>query len=174
MKLHTKLALGVISTLFAVSIAVAAGYDAKMSQHTHSKRCNSMNPLSGEMGMDSAARATKHLRELKARLNLTNDQQPAWQTFSDQVNDQAKSMASMRDKMRGKAQNVPMTLPMSTPEQMAKMAEMMKDRAQDMAKMADIVKTFYATLTPEQQAAFDKMHISHMGSMSHKIRTSQM
>jgi len=170
MKLHTKLALGVISTLCAVGIAAAAGYDAKMSQHTHSKRCNSMNPLSGEMGMDSAARATKHLRELKARLNLTNDQQPAWQTFSDQVNDQAKSMASMQDKMRGKVQNVPM----STPEQMAKMAEMMKDRAQDMAKMADIVKTFYATLTPEQQAAFDKMHMSHMGSMSHKIRTSQM
>ncbi len=43
-----------------------------------------------------------------------------------------------------------------------------------MAKMADNVKMFYATLTPEQQAAFDKMHMSHMGYMSHKIRTSQM
>jgi Spy/CpxP family protein refolding chaperone len=36
-----------------------------------------------------------------------------------------------------------------------------------MAKMADAVKTFYATLTPEQQTAFDKIHKSHMSHMGH-------
>lgn len=170
MKLHTKLALGLISFLFAASFATAAERGAKMSRHNYGMDCNSMSMMSGGMGMDSVARATKHLSELKAKLNLTNDQQPAWQTFSDQVNDQAKNRASKRDMMKDKAQ----TMPQTAPEQMAKMAEMMKDRAQDMAKMADNVKTFYATLTPEQQTAFDKMHMSHMGNKSHKGRTSRM
>ena len=163
MKLHSKLMFGLISSLFAMSIASAAGHDAKMSRHTHGKHCDSMHMMSGEMGMDSVARATKHLSELKAKLNLTNDQQPAWQTFSDQVTDQAKTMEAMRDKMKDKAQ----TMPKTAPEQMAKMADMMKDRAQAMAKMADNVKTFYATLTPEQQTSFDQVHMRHMGHMGH-------
>ncbi len=37
--------------------------------------------------------------------------------------------------------------------------------AQNMAKMADAVKTFYATLTAEQKATFDKMQMNHMGRM---------
>jgi len=157
MKLHTKLTLGLISSLFAVSLATAADHDAKMSRHHHGSDCNSMGMMSGDMGKDPVARVHQHLGELKAKLKLTQDQQPAWQTFSDQANDQAKHMMSMQGQMKDKAQTMP--------ERMAQMADMMKDRAQNMSKMADNVKTFYATLTPEQQAAFDKMHMGHMGHM---------
>jgi len=40
-----------------------------------------------------------------------------------------------------------------------------------MDKMADAVKAFYATLSPEQQTTFDKVHMSHMGmGMGHMNR----
>lgn len=166
MKLHTKLALGLISSLFVANLATAAEPGTKMSRHNLGMDCNNMSYMPGDMSYmpgdmrtDPIARAQKNLSELKAKLNLTNDQQPAWQTFSDQVNDQAKNMTEMRNKMKDKMQ----TMPKTAPEQMANMAEMMKDRAQGIAKMADAVKTFYATLTPEQQIAFDKVHMSRMG-----------
>ncbi len=166
MKLHTKLMLGLISSFFAVSLATAAGHDTKTSpHHHHGADCDRMSSMSGDMETDPVARAQKHLSELKTKLNLTKDQQPAWQTFSDQVNDQAKNMASMQDKWKNNTQ----TMPKTAPEQMARMSDMMKERAQDMAKMTDTVKTFYATLTTEQQTAFDKVHMSQMGLMGHHM-----
>jgi len=157
MKLHTKLTLGLISSLFVVSLATAG---TKMGPYHSGMGCDGMGMMSGDMKMDPVARAEKHLGELKAKLNLTADQQPAWKTFSEQVNDQAKNMAAMRDQMKDNAQSMPKK---TAPERMAKMAEWMKDRAQNMDKMAGAVKTFYATLTPEQQATFDTMQMSHMG-----------
>ena len=58
-------------------------------------------------------------------------------------------------------------MPKTTPEHMAMMAEKMKEHAENMAKMADAAKTFYAALTPEQQAIFDKIHRTHMNHMGH-------
>lgn len=161
MKLHTKLALGLISSLFVANLATAAEPGTKMSRHNLGMDCNNMSYMPGDMRTDPIARAQKNLSGLKAKLNLTNDQQPAWQTFSDRVNDQAKNMASMRDKFKDNTQ----TMPKTAPEHMARMADLMKERAQDIAKMADAVKTFYATLTPEQQTAFDKVHMNRMNRM---------
>lgn len=170
MKHFTKVVLGLFSTLLAVNIALADERYGKSGQHKYDKGCESTNRMSGEMGVDAIARANKHLNELKTKLNLTSDQQPAWQAFSDQINEQAKNMATLQNKMKDRAKNMPMTLPMSVPEQMAKMAEQMKERAQDMGKMADTVNTFYAALTPEQQVIFDKTHMNQMSAMRYKSR----
>jgi hypothetical protein len=161
MKLHNKLTLGLISSLFVVSLATAAGPCAKMSPNYHGMDCDGMGMMSGDMKRDPVTRANNHLSELSAKLNLTADQQPAWKTFSDQVKDQARNMAAMRDQMRDNAQPMPKT----APERMAKMADWMKVRAQNMAGMADAVKTFYATLSPQQKMDFDKMHTSQMSCM---------
>lgn len=162
MKLHTnKLTLGLMASLCAASFATSAEYGAKMGQGNPEMDGNNMDMMSADMKMDPVARAQKHLGELNARLNLTNDQQPAWQTFSNQVNDQAKKMASVRDQMQGGAQSMPKT----APEQMARMAAMMEGRAQSLDKLSDAVKTFYGSLTPGQQTTFDKIHTSHMARM---------
>lgn len=160
MKLHTKLTLGLVSSLFAVSLATAANSGAKMGPYHAGMDCNGMGMMSGDMKMDPVARAQQHLIELNAKLNLTADQQPAWKTFSERVNDQAKNMVAIRDQMEDNDQSLPKK---TAPERMAKMADFMKDRAQNMARMADAVKTFYATLTAEQQATFDKIQMSKMG-----------
>lgn len=162
MNTHTKLALGLISSVFAANLAMAADNGAKMPMHNPGMDCKGMSMMPGDMGANPVARAQQHLAELKAKLKLTKDQQPAWETFSTQVNDQAKNMADMQDKKKDMAQ----AMPTSAPEHMAMMAEMMKTRAENMAKMADAVKTFYAVLTTDQQKTFDKMHSEHMGRMS--------
>lgn len=162
MKPHTKLALGLISSLFVANLATAADQDMTMSRNYTGMNCNRMGFMPGDTERDPVARAQKHLSEMKAKLNLTNDQQPAWQAFSDQVNDQAKNMADIRGKMKDNMS----TMPKTAPDQMAKMADMMKDRSQNMEKMAGAVKKFYDTLTPEQQTAFDKVHISQMNRMN--------
>ena len=163
MKLHTKLTLGMMSSLFVVSLATAAGPGAKMGPHYAGMDCNGngMGMMSGDMKMAPVTRANKHLTELKTKLNLTTDQQPAWQAFSDHVNDQANKMMSTRDMMK----NNDLPMPTTAPEQAARMADIMKERSENMAKMADAVKTFYATLTSVQQAAFDKMQKSQMARM---------
>jgi protein CpxP len=163
MKLYTQITLGLISSLLAVSVATAAEPGHMMKQHKNETNCYGMGMMHGDMKMDHVARAEKHLSELKAKLNLTNDQEPAWSNFSDEVIVQAKSMTSMREDMKKDMQNMPQT----APERMEMMASRMKDRAQHMATMADTVKTFYNTLTPEQKMVFDKMQISHMGHMGY-------
>jgi len=137
--------------------AAAAEYGGKMSGGKHERDCASMGMMHGGK-MEPVARVDKHLSELKARLKLTKDQEPAWQTFSDQAKEQAKSMAAMIPKRKEGMQD----MPKSAPEKMAMMANMMKDRAQNMSTMADNVKTFYTILTPEQKVAFDKVHMEHM------------
>lgn len=161
MKLHTlPKTLGFISMLFAASLATASP-GTKMTDRGMHMECDSLGMMSGDMNMDPVSRAQKHLGELKAKLALTTDQQPAWQEFANRVNAQAQSMATMHDKMQADARSMPKT----APEQMAKRADRMKDGAQNMAKMADAIKTFYDTLKPEQQAALDKFHASHMKQM---------
>lgn len=172
MKRPTKLALGLISALFMANIATAAQHGTRMDWNHYGMDCYGTNMMPGGYGADPVARANKHLDELKAALKLTNDQQPSWQKFSDQVDEQAKHMASKRGMMKDKTQ----TMPKTAPEQMAMMAEMMKEHSQDMARMADAVNIFYSTLTPEQRTAFDRVHMSQMGKMdgrSHMPRAKQ-
>lgn len=166
MKLRSQITLGLISSLLAVSVATAADPGNRMKRHHHETDCDGMGMMQGDMKMDHVARAEKHLTELKAKLNLTKDQEPAWNDYSGQVTAQAKSMASTQEDMKKQMQSMPQT----APERMALMASRMKDHAQHMATMAETVKTFYNTLTPAQKTVFDKMQMSHMGYMNRMKR----
>jgi protein CpxP len=161
MKLRTQITLGLVSSLLAVSVATAADSGSNMKRQKHEMDCSGMGMMRDGMNMDHVGFAQKHLGELRASLNLTKDQEPAWSEFSDQVMVQAKSMATMRESMKKDMQNMPQT----APERVAMMGSRMKDRAQHMETMADTVKKFYAALTPEQKTVFDKMQMSQMGKM---------
>ena len=100
MKVHTQIMLGLLSSVFAVSVATAADVDSKMKGHKHGADCEGMSMMQGDMKMDHVAGAQKHLSELKGKLNLTKAQEPAWNTFSEQVLAQAKNMGSMPDGMK--------------------------------------------------------------------------
>ncbi len=59
MKLHSKLTLGLISSLFAASLATAAGPGTKMGPYHAGMDCNGMGMMWGDMKMDPSARAQK-------------------------------------------------------------------------------------------------------------------
>ena len=162
MKLHSQIMFGLLSSVFVLNVASAADSDSKMKEHKHEMNCEGMG-MHGDMKMDHSAQAQKHLSELKSKLKLTPAQEPAWNTFSEQVMSQAKNMGMMAGRMK---KDMP-SMPQTAPERMAMMASMMKDRAQNMSSMADALKTFYDTLTPEQKMAFDKMHNSEMARMQY-------
>lgn len=166
MKLHTKLTLGLISSVFAANLALAADSSAKMNMNSPGMDCNGMSMMPGDMGTNPVDRAKKHLGELQTKLKLTKEQQPAWETFSTLVNEKANNMAAMQDKKKDMTKAMTMSMAMAAPEHMAMMAEMMKTRAENMAKMADNVKTFYAELSTDQQKAFNELHMEHMSHMS--------
>lgn len=154
--------------LFAAVIfssLLGAGAIAATDTHAKHERCEGMEHHGGKMGMGGMAMGDpqKHLAELHAKLKLSKDQEPAWQTFSDQVTAQAKKMGEMHEHKGADREKMGKT----TPERMDMMAGMMQERAQTMRSMADALKTFYATLTPEQKATLDAMHKEHMGHMKH-------
>lgn len=111
-------------------------------------------------GMNSAkmkGRMAKHQAELKAALKITAEQEAAWTTFT----------ASMAPPADPKAQrpNREEMAKLTTPERIDKMKAMRTERhavmSLEMDKRADAIKTFYATLTPEQQKVFDEKAMSH-------------
>ncbi len=152
--------LGVVLALAFTSVTALSADAATHAKGGH-EGCEEMAMHHGMHG-DMAATMQKKLDELHSKLKLSKDQEPAWKTFSDQVSAQGKKMSDMRANMPSQMQK---NMGQNAPERMEMMAGMMKDRAQDMAAMAEAMKTFYATLTPEQKATFDSVHKEHMRHM---------
>ena len=88
---------------------------------------------------------TKKHNQLHDKLNLSADQEGAWKTYTD------ATMTNMTQSKRGAVD----LDSMSAPQRMEKGLEFMNERLKKMAAQLDALKTFYATLTPEQQKVFD-------------------
>ncbi|MGO4380089.1 Spy/CpxP family protein refolding chaperone [Pseudoduganella sp. RAF53_2] len=93
-----------------------------------------------------SARLDKRLQKLHDALKLNSSQEAGWQTYAAAI----------------KA-DIPTTRPdfasfknLSTPEKMEKRIEFSKTHITQMENHLAALKTFYATLTPEQQKTFDQ------------------
>lgn len=87
---------------------------------------------------------------LKAQLQITPEQEAAWQAFAETAD---KNMASMTERFaqRGSQKSI------------AERAQFMRDRAARMASMADAIDALYKELTTEQQQLADRF--APMGGM---------
>ncbi len=108
------------------------------------------------------AMMAKHQETLKAKLKLTPAQEGAWTAFTAAMQPPANMPARPDRTAMGK---------MTTPERLDQMNSMHAQRSAEMAKRTEVVKTFYAVLSPEQKAIFDAQHRGrggmHGGMMSH-------
>lgn len=94
------------------------------------------------------ARMAKHATEFKAQLHLTPEQDGAWTNFTNAMQapqNHARLGMEGADKL-------------TTPERIERMQAILVQRSAALEHRAEIVKTFYAVLTPAQQKTFDAHH----------------
>jgi periplasmic protein CpxP/Spy len=103
-------------------------------------------------GADMQARMEKRQSDLKARLQLTPAQEPAWSAFTSAMKPPARPGEGSRDQRADMAR-------LSTPERIDKMRAERTQRMAEMNKLMDqrgeATKTFYSALTTEQKKTFD-------------------
>ena len=96
------------------------------------------------------------MERLKRILQITPQQEGAWNTFANSMKPPAHKPRDRNEFAR-----------LSTPERIDRMKQMRAQRAAEQDRRGDATKTFYAQLTPAQQKAFDeltlKMHGRHRG-----------
>lgn len=87
----------------------------------------------------------EQIAQLKSRLGITAEQQPAWDAFAAKAGEQAKSMQAMRkDAATGTA-----------PERMKQGQQFMAERQKAMESTSESFTKLYEALTPKQREILD-------------------
>jgi Spy/CpxP family protein refolding chaperone len=147
--------------LTAVALAGALGAaipPAYSNQDWGQDRCNKER---GEK-RDHAARFEDRQILLHAKLKLTAEQEPAWNTFAEKVKPAAADERPERPDREELAK-------LTAPERMEAMLAGMKAREERMGAHLAAVKEFYAVLTPEQQKVFDTEFGMPMRRHAHRM-----
>lgn len=161
MKLNVKsslIAASIATALLGASaFAVAQNADSKgpnagmRTQHM-AQRADGQGPMQGQRRMERTEKMQQRMAErqaqLKAELKLAPEQQAAWSAFV--------ARTAHEPRMAGKngAQREDWSK-LTTPERIDKMMAMHAQRSAKMTERMEATKSFYATLTPEQQKTFD-------------------
>lgn len=103
-------------------------------------------PADGPRGERLQAQHEARLEKLHKDLKLSADQEAAWKTFADKFNKKPDWQRPDRDALAK----------LTAPERLEKMLEMSKQHQALMSERLEAMKTFYATLTPEQKKTFDE------------------
>ena len=155
---HThKLSFGLGLVLVAVSMNAIAQNQSTPTQHMHPMPPGAMfmqgmiPPQMAEQHMAQkqsrrAENRAKRLQELKVFLQLQDNQEADWSTFS----------AALQSPMaRPPLMNPAEMEKLTTPERIDKMMAMKAAREAQINSRMNATKTFYASLNPQQQKVFD-------------------
>ena len=128
---------------------------------------NAAAPKAQHKRMDPAKRMermqehrAKRLAELKEKLKLNAGQEGAWSTFTAA----SQPPAGARPPRMDRAEFAKLT----TPQRLERMQARQAERSAMFAKRAEVTKTFYAGLTPEQQKTFDAETVHFGGHGGHR------
>lgn len=91
----------------------------------------------------------KRMSDLRASLKLTSAQAPAWDAFQTAVKPPARTaQPEQDDKREGWAK-------LKTPERLDRLRASRQEREAAATRREEATRTFYVTLSPEQQKTFD-------------------
>lgn len=138
------------SSILAMSLLAAPGFAAaadeaangpppgKQAQHRH---------------FDPVAHTQRNLDNLAKKLSLKDEQKTAWQTYADSTISRAKERTAKMQEFRshkgeGRAE-------VDTASRLDKMSQAMRDRADQLQKVAQDTRAFEGVLSPEQRTIFD-------------------
>lgn len=99
-------------------------------------------------------RIDRHLAELKKTLQITAEQEGAWNQFAAAMKPPAPPARADREAMAK----------LTTPERIDRMREMRQQRMAQAGQRDEAVKTFYAALNTEQKKRFDEHSARHFGA----------
>jgi periplasmic protein CpxP/Spy len=110
-------------------------------------------------------RMVEHQERLKASLQLTPQQEPAWNAFIARMQPAQRAAQPRLDRDAWKQ--------LSTPERLDRMEAMKAERDRAMTQRHEAIRSFYAQLNPAQQKAFDAQHgigVMRAGMKAHGMR----
>ncbi len=159
----------VFKPVLLAALLATAGF-AAFSQSPVGRDCGPMHDgmRYDRMGKTDPAKMQawmdKRQAKLKVQLKLTAAQEGAWTSYT-------AAMKPSADLMAKRAADHAALANLSTPERIDKMktlrAEHMTAMNAAMDQRGDATKVFYATLTPEQQKAFDANALPRHGARGH-------
>jgi protein CpxP len=141
-------------------ILAAAAYAMPEAEHAGKPRCEAHHGQ--QMQSRWEEHRTKRLAELKEKLMLTPGQEVAWNTFANAFQPGQRHLGADRQAMREQFQKL------NTVERLDKIQAMSDMRRAKMAERAEVIKNFYAQLSPEQQSVFDKEVMSQRHHRMHQ------
>ncbi len=147
--LAAALSLAVIGTASAQPPAHPGQYGCMQGAESDMGMMGGRGMAAGMMGRgDPAARMENRLSAMKAELQITPQQEPAWDAFMAQAKKQAAAMQSMRTTLFEAKGNAP--------DRLAQRTQLMQERVAGMETMTAAMKTLYAQLSPTQQATLNQ------------------
>ena len=130
------------------NVEAAATDSAKPRQDLHAHRMDRTERMERMQ-----ARMAERQAKLKADLNLSPEQEPAWNAFVARM-DAAKASHGQRGQRERSNWSE-----LSTPERLDKMQARMAEREAAMNQRFEAIKSFYANLNAEQQKVFDSQRM---------------
>ena len=151
---NTLIATSIAAGLFGASaFAVAQNADGSGPKAEMRAERMAKGDSAGKHRADRMAKMEKRMAErqakLKAELKLAPEQEAAWAAFVERTAPEPRKMAGKDGAQREDWSKL------TTPERLDKMQARHAERAEHMTKRIDATKSFYASLTPEQQKTFD-------------------
>lgn len=138
------------SGILAISLLAASGFAAAADEAPNS-------PPPGKHAQhrqfDPVARTQRNLDKLAQKLNLKDEQKAAWQTYADSAISRAKERTAKMEEHhshKGEAR-----AEVDTATRLDKMSQAMRDRADQLQKVAQDTRAFEGVLSPEQKTIFD-------------------
>ncbi len=150
-KFRKSLLIG--ATVIGMSTAVFAAQGDRGGDAGHPSMGEQSRHGDGKFDARMKEHMAKRQAELHDKLKLTANQEAGWKTFT----------AAMTPTDMGKRPDRAEWDKLSAPERMEKRLDMMKQGEAHMTTRLAATKTFYATLTPEQQKVFNESFAKHSG-----------
>ena len=151
-KLLRTTALAAVAFGLLTNPAIAQPPGAEMMEMHHG-----MAPPTPEMAKAMAEHRAQMAKDMHVILRLRPDQEGAWQTF-----EAAMAPPPMSDREHQT------DTPVTTPEHLDIMHQHMEVMRSHHAKMETAIRTFYATLSPDQQQVFDALGRMREGHRMHE------
>ena len=105
-------------------------------------------PMFAGNNVDIARFQQDRLGQLKSQLNITAEQQPAWDAFAAKAAEQSKIMQALRKDASAA----------TMPERMKQQEQAMGERQKAMGSMSESFTKLYEVLTPQQREVFDRSY----------------